>query len=530
MAKILGWILMITAVLAGVGDWAQLRLPTVTGFFDWNRKFESLMMEMADYPGGSLPVVAWVINIAVWVAGAWLVATFSGNTKFSPITLRRFKRFREIGRGYWSLVILLILALLSALDFVVVGPDALMVKQDGKITWPAFTRELEKGSDYGLDSDELAEAPVDFLELKKQFKREDNGDWVIMPLLPYAPTNGGIVAIASPLNEEDGVLSDGRTRYNGYAYRVYDIDKPERRHLGYRYRDGLKDGRAEGWDEGGSKVYEATYREGVLESEVWTGEGTKEDFFAKETGALMRVDFNPAPPSMRHWLGTTTEGNDVLAYLYGGLQVNFQAALIYIPLVYFLGVNIGLLMGYFGGKFDLVVQRLIEVLSNVPFLFVVMIVATAVPTTLKETYGLVIICAILVAFGWMGMTYLMRTAAYKEKSRDYIAAAKSMGASTARILTKHLFPNSVAIVVTLVPFSVSGLVLALASLDYLGFGLPPDYATWGKLLREGLQNPTTAPWLVSSAFGALFILLILVTFVGEAVREAFDPKKYSYYK
>ncbi len=97
-------------------------------------------------------------------------------------------------------------------------------------------------------------------------------------------------------------------------------------------------------------------------------------------------------------------------------------------------------------------------------------------------------------------------------------------------LFKHLLPNSVAIVVTLIPFSVSGLVLALTSLDYLGFGLPAKYATWGQLLRDGLDNPTSAPWLVTSAFIVLVSLLILITFVGEAVREAFDPKKFSYYR
>ena len=144
-------------------------------------------------------------------------------------------------------------------------------------------------------------------------------------------------------------------------------------------------------------------------------------------------------------------------------------------------------------------QRFIEILSNVPFLFVVMIISSSVPDTLKEDYGLWIIVGILVAFGWMGMTYLMRTAALKEKSRDYVAAARVMGASAPRILSKHLLPNSVSIVVTLVPFSISALVLSLASLDYLGFGVPPQYATWGKLLREGLDN-LSSPWLAATAF------------------------------
>ena len=110
-----------------------------------------------------------------------------------------------------------------------------------------------------------------------------------------------------------------------------------------------------------------------------------------------------------------------------------------------------------------------------------------------------------------------------------MAAARVIGAPTWRVLFKHLLPNTVAILVTLVPFSISGLVYALTSLDYLGFGLPPEYATWGRLLGDGLKNHA-APWLVSSVFASLVCLLVLVTFVGEAVREAFDPKKFTYYR
>jgi microcin C transport system permease protein len=149
-----------------------------------------------------------------------------------------------------------------------------------------------------------------------------------------------------------------------------------------------------------------------------------------------------------------------------------------------------------------------------------------VPENVK---GLGIILLILVLFGWMGMTYLMRTAAYKEKARDYVAASQVLGASTPRIIFKHILPNTIAILVTLVPFAVSSVIMSLTSLDYLGFGLPARYATWGALLRDGLAN-LSYPWLVLSAFTCLVALLILVTFIGEAVREAFDPKKYTYYE
>jgi microcin C transport system permease protein len=183
-------------------------------------------------------------------------------------------------------------------------------------------------------------------------------------------------------------------------------------------------------------------------------------------------------------------------------------------------------MGFYGGTADIVIQRIIEIFSNIPFLFVILILSGLVPNEYK---GLGMILTILVIFGWMGLTYLMRTAALKEKSRDYVAAARVMGASTPRIIFKHILPNSVAIIVTVIPFSVSSIILSLTSLDYLGFGLPPRYATWGSLLQDGLAN-LSSPWIVGSAFFMLVLVLILVTFIGEAVREAFDPKKFTTYR
>ena len=529
---------MLGATLAIIAHWKDFRLPAV----GWGFSLGAILAQAiegwgvfqkylkADWSLWTLEHLGWVFTILLWVVGAWLVASFSGATNFRPLTLRRMKRFREIKRGYWSLVILLFFGLLASLDFILVGSEALAVKDKGKWTFPAFSNVIEKGELYGLEG-EGASGPPDYRQLKKDWKIEGKESTVIMPLWPYAPTGDSITAIATPLKVEGDVLYEGRKKYNGYASQVYDVESPEMRHLSYRFRDGLRDGRAEGWDEDQERVYGATFRKGkmVIGSERYSGTIPKEEFLAQETSELVNVHFQPSPPSREHWLGTTAQGYDVISYLYGGLQANFQAVLVYIPLVYAIGVTIGLLMGYFGGTFDLIVQRFIEVLSNVPFLFVVMIISLGVPDSLKEDYGLWIIVAILVVFGWMGMTYLMRTAALKEKSRDYVAAARVMGASTPRILAKHLLPNSVSIVVTLIPFSISGLVLSLASLDYLGFGVPARYATWGKLLREGLDN-LSSPWLAATAFLALVSLLILVTFVGEAVREAFDPKKFSFYK
>jgi microcin C transport system permease protein len=136
---------------------------------------------------------------------------------------------------------------------------------------------------------------------------------------------------------------------------------------------------------------------------------------------------------------------------------------------------------------------------------------------------------VIALFGWMETTSYLRTAVFKEKERDYVAAVRLLGARTPRILFQHVLPNVIAILVTLAPFKVAGVITSLAALDFLGFGMPPDEPSWGRLLHEGVDN-FGAPWIVSSAFFAMAGVLVLVTFVGEAVREAFDPKKFTTYE
>ncbi len=141
MAKLVGWILMLGATIAGIGDWNSFRLPTVGWAFELTREL-GILAPAEWYAGGELPWLGWIFNIGVWVAGAWLVASFSGSTKFRPLTLRRMQRFREIKRGYWSLIILLLFAFLATLDFVLVGSEALAVKHQGKWTFPAFSTTI----------------------------------------------------------------------------------------------------------------------------------------------------------------------------------------------------------------------------------------------------------------------------------------------------------------------------------------------------------------------------------------------------
>jgi microcin C transport system permease protein len=534
MLRKIGWIWLMGSALAGLGEILGLSLPTLRWGFNVSREIDWLNAGRGE---DAFLWFGWMGVLFGVLFGLLMLWKFPRDFAFTPITQRRMDRFRSIKRGHRALVVLGFLAFVASLDHLVVGNEPLMMKYQGKWYFPALVREAKvaKGKDFGVGGDE-AEAPVNYRKLKQHFANTAGGDWLVMPLVPYAPTQDTVELPVEQLETRgDGLVyrKQASKPYQGQVSRVYDLREPNAKFMQVTYRKGRPEGLAEGWDTQSNRVYSADYREGGLVpgSTVWNGEGELADFLGQEVSGPLIVYYSAAPPSlsMGHLLGTTPQREDVLAYLFGGLQVNFKAAIFYVPVVYVIGISVGLLMGFFGGAFDLLVQRLIEVFSNIPFLFVIIIVSESFPKDLKEQLGLGVILFILILFGWMGMTYLMRTAALKEKARDYVAASRVIGSSTPRIIFKHILPNAVAILVTLVPFSISGLILGLTSLDYLGFGLPPEYATWGTLLREGLTN-LSAPWLVSSAFLCLVSVLILVTFVGEAVREAFDPKKFTYYR
>lgn len=518
--RILGISGILLGAMAATGETMRLALPTARWFFQVSREVPFLH-------AGGFPWFGWFCSVVFVLGGIALVFRSLTSGPSNPITTRRIRRFCEIKRGYYSLLILVSLGGLAALDQVVVGKRALAVNHEGKWTFPAFLPGDLKNKDFGI-SDASAEAPADYRKLKRLWKESKEGR-VILPLIPYDPTGDTLPPRSRELVQREGVYYENGSRkpYWGLAAKYFDTAEAKM-HLRFTLRKGVLNGPADGWDENNAPVYSAEYRKGKLVNDRYNGHATKESFLEWQSSDLRAVKYHPAPPIPEegNWLGTTSQGYDVLAYLFGGLQVNFKAALIYLPIVYLVGITFGMMMGYFGGWFDMASQRLIEIFSNMPFLFIVIIFSSMVPERFK---GLPIILTILVAFGWMGMTFLMRTAAYRDKERDYISAARVLGAGTPRILFRHLFPNTVAIIVTLVPFTMSGLVFALTSLDYLGFGLPPEYATWGRLLNDGLSN-LSAPWLVTSTFVVLVGLLVLITFVGEAVREAFDPKKFTYYR
>ena len=353
--------------------------------------------------------------------------------RFNPQTLKKLRRFRQIKRGYYSFLFLAGLLVVLAFGELLVNSRALVVSYEGELYFPTYTA-FHPGTDFGLDYS----YEVNYRDLKEHFAEQGQGNWVVMPLVPYNP-------------------------------------------------------------------YENNAANGI---------------------------FRPGAPSLgnQHYLGTDTTSRDILARLFYGTRIALVFSLVFTAWVYLIGISVGCAMGYFGGVFDLFFQRVIEIWSNIPFLYMVIIVFSVIPSSLSVPSRIGILLFIMVLFSWTGMTYNMRTETYKEKSRDYIAAARILGASDTRIVFRHILPNVLATLVTFMPFVVVSAISAITALDFLGFGLPPPTPSLGELLKQGTANLRTAPWIVSAAFTTLVILLTVVTFIGEAVRESFDPKKFTVYR
>src|SRR5687767_13639953 len=240
----------------------------------------------------------------------------------------------------------------------------------------------------------------------------------------------------------------------------------------------------------------------------------------------------PNPPSRQHPFGTDDRGRDVLVRLAYGFNISLTFAIVVMLIGETIGVGVGAMLGYFGGKIDIVGQRLIEIWSSLPFLYTIIIISSIIvpiyipgkSAVFQPSFWLLI--AILTAFEWVGITYYIRGEFYREKARDYVGAAIAAGVSEPRIMFRHILPNALTPVVSFAPFVIVANISSLVALDFLGFGLPAPTPSWGELISQGTQN-LTKWWLVVFPLGAMFVTLMLVVFIGEAVREAFDPKEFS---
>jgi microcin C transport system permease protein len=227
---------------------------------------------------------------------------------------------------------------------------------------------------------------------------------------------------------------------------------------------------------------------------------------------------NPSGPTRENWLGTDDRGRDLLAQLIYGFRVSVLFALALTAIGTLLGIVTGAIQGYFGGKTDLAFQRFIEIWGSMPELYLLIIFSAVFAPSLA------LLLVLLSLFGWMGLSDYVRAEFLRNRQLDYVRAARSLGVSNWHIITRHLLPNSMTPVVTFLPIRMSGAILALTSLDFLGLGVPPGTPSLGELLSQG-KNNIDAWWISLFTFAVLVITLLLLTFMGDALRDALDPRK-----
>ncbi|MCK7550089.1 ABC transporter permease [Marinobacter goseongensis] len=227
---------------------------------------------------------------------------------------------------------------------------------------------------------------------------------------------------------------------------------------------------------------------------------------------------SPAPPTLENWLGTDDQGRDVAARVIYGFRISVLFGLTLTIASCIVGVIVGAIQGYYGGKVDLLGQRFIEVWSGLPVLYLLIILSSIVQPNFWWLLG------IMLLFSWMGLVDVVRAEFLRARNFEYVRAARALGLGNRKIMFRHILPNAMVATLTFLPFILTGAITGLTSLDFLGFGLPSGSPSLGELIAQGKAN-LHAPWLGISAFVSLSVMLTLLVFVGEAVRDAFDPRK-----
>ncbi|MBF0279668.1 MAG: ABC transporter permease subunit [SAR324 cluster bacterium] len=334
---------------------------------------------------------------------------------FSPITLKRFKKFKKIRRSWVSLWIFGLLIFVSASAELIANNKPLLIAYQGKYYFPVF--QVYRGTDFGKKS----KLPPNYKRLVKSFNPPD---FAIFPPIRWGS------------NESN--------------------------------------------------------REVLL---------------------------YPSQPTFENLLGTDTSGRDVLTRMLYGIRVSMSFAFINCFFAVMIGILIGGIQGFFGGKIDIIGQRVVEVWGTMPYFFVLILLGS-----LFEP-GFLVLTLMSGVFSWIGLSYYFRAECLKVKQGEFILAATALGSGKLRNFFTHVIPNSLTPVITFTPFIIAGGVLLLTSLDFLGYGVQPPTASLGELLRMGQQNFENAWWLVVFPFALLVISLLLLNFIGEGVRNAFDPRK-----
>lgn len=240
--------------------------------------------------------------------------------------------------------------------------------------------------------------------------------------------------------------------------------------------------------------------------------------FADQTASVELEQPYPAPPNASNWLGTDDTGRDVLARILYGMRVSLIFGLVLTLAGSLIGIIVGAVQGYYGGWPDLIGQRFMEVWAGLPQLFMIIILVSLFNPSVWVLFALMLL------FGWMSLVGLVRAEFLRARNFDYVRAARNLGASDTKIMLRHILPNALASSLSQLPFILTANIVALTSLDFLGYGLPPGSPSLGELMNQGKDN-LDAPWLALSAFFSLTLVLSLLIFVGEALRDAFDPRR-----
>ena len=431
---------------------------------------------------------------------------FGFRMKMTPLTERRVRRFRQITRGYFSYLTITTLFVASLGLEMISNHKPLYIRYNDHRQMPAVG---------------------DFLNFWLPGERfNDEARWKDFGLNREGEVNGRKLSAwvrDTTLLEQEAVKLEQSIQKDVTRFRSILKARAARQGEAYDPESELPEWKLAMYEERRGEAAELRR----LKSELEQGKvGIVMPPYPYSPLELL-LDLPGTPPHKPYGLdgpllGTDFAGCDVFSQLLYGFRISFAFAMMVAFIGYSIGIVVGAAMGYFGGWFDIIVQRIIEVWSSIPFLFTLMIIASVI----KPTFWILAVMLVLLR-SWMGITYTVRGEFYREKTRDYVQAVRAIGFGHRTIMLKHILPNSLVPVVTFLPFGIVSYIGSLVSLDYLGFGLPPETPSWGRLLNQGANNIVNHPHLVLIPVVAYAVTLFCVVMIGEAVREAFDPREYA---
>lgn len=429
-----------------------------------------------------------------------------GIARVNPLTQRRMARFRKIRRGYGAFVVIVTAFVASLFLELYVNDKPLYIRYGDTFRFPAVASWIGFVLPWTAPKTDLMAA--DFgLSTGGELEPRKYAEWVRDP----ARITAEVAEIEKGIAEDEARFRNLMREQARTKGLVYDPHQP------------LPEAKREDYAERRSRAKALL----ALQKDLQAGKAaivmplwpySPQEQLLNLPGTPPHKPFQPGIPL----LGTDSAGHDVVAQLLYGFRVGMGFALVVTLAGYLIGVVVGALMGFYGGWIDIILQRVIEVWSSLPFFFIVMILASI----LQPNFAILTLLLILLN-AWVGITYTMRGEFYRERARDYVQAGRALGVRDWKLMLRHILPNALVPIVTLAPFSIVGNMSTLVALDYLHFGLPPNTPSWGALLDQGANNIVNHPQLVYIPTLAFAGTLLAVVLVGEAVREAFDPKRYA---